>query len=127
MSMLMAILMVMNCKASYQQERAQTLLYAKDSKIMKMKINSLSESEKLKTKCDYELSQNLVPASCYKLSLPKEKIVVIDQACERASIIMKEEVQVSRLSAKCKDFVSKKNKDLRYSKEEESPEEILNK
>jgi hypothetical protein len=126
MTIFMTILMVvLNCKASILDDRALMLLNARDPNVLKIKIKAMSESNKLKARCDFELSETLIPESCYRLRLPKEKTQVIDKACERASYIMKEEMEIKSLSPKCAEYVGKKNKDLKYSKEESTPENYI--
>jgi hypothetical protein len=125
MSILMSIILVLSCEASSLDEKAQMLLSTKDLKTLKIKINSFNESEKLRAHCNFELSNARVPTSCYKLKLSQDRNEVIDKACEKASYIMKEEVPLRALSSKCLSFVAKKNKDLRYSKEEKSPEKYI--
>jgi hypothetical protein len=124
MSILLSILISLNVMAS-NDERALNLLNATNVKDLKMKIRSYSESKKLENKCAFELSSKLIPKSCYRLKLSAQKIEVIDQACERASIIMKEEVNLKGLSKNCSEFVDKKNKDIRYSNEEADPKKFV--
>jgi hypothetical protein len=121
MSIFMSILMVLSCKAALQEERGHMLLNAKNPKVFRIKIKAFAEQRRLKSACEFELSENIVPKSCYRLNFSKEKIQVIDKACERASYIMKEEIETNFLSQSCATFIKKKNEDLRYSKEEETP------
>lgn len=125
MTILMTILIALNCKASILDERAQNLLQAKDIKDLKIKIHLLSESRKLEAGCEFELSNVLVPKSCYRLKLDMSKKEVVDKACEKAAHLMKDEVKTTGLSKPCAEFINKKNKDIRYSQEEAHPEELI--
>lgn len=125
MSILWISLMVLSCMASTLDQRANSLLYAKDSRDLKIKIHKYEVSKKLESKCEFELLNTLVPKSCYKLRLSHKKIEILNQACERASYIMKEEVDLAGLSESCSKAVNKKNKDIRYRREETQPEELM--
>jgi hypothetical protein len=125
MSILISILLILSFKTFASEERAQNLLFAKDIRDLKSKIHLYSESKKLQTKCEFELLNNLVPKSCYRLKLDGTKLEVIDQACEKASYNMKEEVGLEHLSKTCQAFVNKKNKDIRYRQEETQPEKLI--
>lgn len=125
MTMFMAMIIALSCKASILDERAQNLLQARDIKDLKIKIHLLSESRELAAKCGFELSNVLIPKSCYRLKLNASKKEVVDKACEKAANIMKEEVRATGLSKLCAQFINKKNKDIRYSKEESHPEELI--
>jgi hypothetical protein len=125
MSILLSLLFALNCSASIQDDRAEMLLNAQDVKTLKTKGKSFEEYKILHEKCDFELSHTLVPKSCYKLQLSKEKNQVIDKACERASYIMTEEMATTALSPRCARLIGKKNLDIKYSKEEDSPEKYI--
>ncbi len=85
-------------------------------------MNGLKKTE---VACGFELSSEMIPKSCYRLKHTKEKVEIIDQACERASLKMKEPVSLVGLSKRCADFVNKKNKDIQYTQSEASPEDVL--
>lgn len=123
--MFLLLVFLMNVQASSLDHRAQMLLSVKSHKEFKIKTQSYNELQKIESSCEFELSNTLVPKSCYKLKLSKEKIQVVDQACERAVRVMKEEVSVRGLSPFCADLVNKRNGDLRYNKVEESPEQFV--
>lgn len=125
MSYILLMIMTFSAHASTLDDRAQMLLNAKDPKALKMKINSLNGLKKTEVACEFELSSDQIPKSCYRLKLPKDKMEIVDQACERASIKMKESVEIKGLSKSCADFVNKKNKDIQYSQSEENPGEFL--
>lgn len=125
MIILLSFLISFQAMASASDDRAANLLTAKSVKDLKIKAHVFGEFKKYETKCEFELSNTLVPKSCYQLKLTPAKINVVDQACERASYIMKEEVSIHGLSKICANFVDKKNKDLRYSREETMPEKYI--
>lgn len=112
-------------QASQSDDRAMMLLHAKDAKSFKTKINSINNERKKRAACDFELTHNQIPKSCYSLKLSPERKEIIDQACELASYKMKEEVGVVGLSKACAEFVNKKNKDIQYSQAEKDPGQFL--
>lgn len=125
MYLIILVLISFGAKGSSLDDRAQMLLFAKDPKSLKMKINSMNGHKKTEVACEFELSSEMIPRSCYRLKLAKEKVEIIDQACERASLKMNEPVNLAGLSKRCADFVNKKNKDIQYTQSEASPEDIL--
>lgn len=125
MSFILTILMAFSAIASKSDDRAQMLLYANDPKVLKTKINSLNQLKQIEAGCNFELSSFMIPKSCYQMKLSKEKTIAVDEACERASLKMKDVVDIKGLSKTCSSFVNKKNKDIQYSQSESTPEDIL--
>ncbi len=119
------LLSFLSLHATELDDRAQVLLHAKDLKSLKAKIDKIEEKKILESRCEFELNHKLVPKTCYKLEISKEKLQIVDQACERNVLVMTEEVSLAGLSPYCKKLVSDKNKDLIYSKEEKRASSLV--
>lgn len=125
MFILIIVMISLAAHGDTMDDRALMLLHAKDPKGLKIKINEMNNLKKTETACEFELSMSMIPKSCYRLKLSNEKRQIVEEACERASLKMKEPAQTSGLSKPCTEFVNKKNKDIRYSQSEVDPGEFL--
>jgi hypothetical protein len=119
------IIYIVSAQASHLDEKAQALLKAKNVKVLNQELQLLETKKQKEVLCEFELSNQIVPRTCYAMKLTKQKLEVIDQACERAVLNMKSTVLESGLSTNCKKWVQKKNQDIQYSQNEEFVEQVV--
>ncbi len=107
--------------AKHGDERARLLINAKSIKDLDKKLGEFDSKSKHTEACKWELRRQVIPRSCYFISLSNDQQIMVDEVCKKAASLLKAEASVDRLSQKCNKYVSEKNEDLRYRFREEDP------
>lgn len=109
--------------AAPQETRFLELLRQDRNPMIEKKLFEQKVRSRFQKQCRYELSEDLIPFSCYRFKSNK----IVDQQCIKNSHKLEEQDfnKIRWVSKACKPYLVEKKDKLLYIKASEAPEEVV--
>lgn len=111
-------------RAEYDEQKWKVLLNAQSSYQLNRNLQALNKHHRLSQRCQFELSNEQIPFSCYKL--PHRDVSLLDKSCQRYKEKLRDVdfKQIKEVSSKCQRDLKEAQRRLLYIKSAENPSSV---